>query len=99
MRHRVRLLRAKPGVKRPVLVPDTVRKHLQEGLQRVAAHGVEPLDFKHVQGLCPVHVVVRVQVRVEGPYDGPERVADPVAQARLLAIVSLQLMKSDCWRL
>jgi hypothetical protein len=24
--------------------------------------------------------VVQVQVRVEGPYDGPERVADPVAQ-------------------
>jgi hypothetical protein len=31
------------------------------------------------QGLGPVHVV-RVQVRVEGPDDGPEQVADPVAQ-------------------
>ncbi len=84
----MRLLRAKPGAKRPVpsLVPDAVRKHQMEALQRVAADGVEPLDFKHPQGLDPVQVV-RVQVRVasEGPAgdDGPERVTDPVARARL----------------
>jgi hypothetical protein len=41
-----------------------------------------------VQGLGPVHVV-RVQVRVEGPDDGPERVADPVARARLPPVVNL----------
>jgi hypothetical protein len=38
VRHRVRLLRAKPGAKRPVLRPDAVRKHPLEVLQRVAAH-------------------------------------------------------------
>ena len=37
VRHRVLLLRAKPGAKRPVLVPDAVRKHPLEALQRVAA--------------------------------------------------------------
>ncbi len=86
LRHRVWLLRAnlEPGAKRPVLVPDAVRKHPLEALQRVAADGVEPLDFKHPQGLGPVQVV-RVQVRVEpeGPDDGPERVTDPVARERL----------------
>ncbi len=30
--------------------------------------------------------MVRVQVRVEGPNDGPERVADPVAQLEVLTI-------------
>ena len=79
LRHVVRLFRAEPGAKRPVLGPHAVRKHPLEGLQRVAAHRVEPFDFRHAQGLCPVHVV-HVQVRVEGPNDGPERVADPVAQ-------------------
>ncbi len=62
---RVRLLSAKPGAKRPVPVPDAVRKHPLEVLQRVAAHGLEPVDFRHSQGLGPgpVHVtVVRVQV-------------------------------------
>ncbi len=67
VRHQVRLLRANG--------PDAVRKHQLEVLQRVAAHGVEPLDFRHAQGLGSVHVV-RVQVRVEGPYDGPELVTD-----------------------
>ena len=92
VRHRVRLLRAKPGAKRPVRAPDAARKHLLEVLhwQRVAAQGVEPPDFRHAgaQGLGPVHVV-RVQVRrVEGPGraddDGPERpgVTEPESRGR-----------------
>ncbi len=35
--------------------------------------------------------VVCVQVRVEGPNDGPERSPDPVARSLMLAIVSFQL--------
>ncbi len=45
----------------------------------VLTAAVRRWSFRHAQGLGPVHVV-RVQVRVEGPNDGPERVADPVAQ-------------------
>ena len=72
------MFREEPGAKRPVLGPHAVRKHPLEGLQRVAAHGVEPLDFGHAQGLGPASVhVVRVQVRVEGPTgnDGQEGVS------------------------
>ena len=43
VRRRVRLLAAEEGAKGPVLVRHTVRKHPLEALQRVAAHGVEPL--------------------------------------------------------
>ena len=54
VRHRVRLLRAKPGAKRPVLGRDAVREHPLEVLQRVAAQGVEPPEFRRAQGLGPV---------------------------------------------
>jgi hypothetical protein len=52
VRHRVLLLRAKSGAKRPVLPPDAVRKHPLEVLQpeRVAAHGVEPLARPGISG-------------------------------------------------
>jgi len=53
-------------------------------LGRARGHAATVLiSLRHAQpeGLGPVTVhVVRVQVRVEGPDDGPERVADPVAQ-------------------
>jgi hypothetical protein len=57
-------------------------------LGRARSHGLDFTEERRAaaapaqpDGLCPVTVhVVRVQVRVEGPNDGPERVADPVAQ-------------------
>jgi hypothetical protein len=85
VRHRVRLLRAKPGAKRTVFGPDATRKHQLEVLQCVAAHGIEPLDFRHAQGNGSVHVVryaCRYELRapmmgLNGSLtdDGPERVA------------------------
>jgi len=90
VRHRVRLLRAPPGPKIPVLERDAVRKHPLEGLQRAAAHGVEALDFQNRQVRGPVHVI-RLQVLLDAPNDGPERVLDTVAQARLPGVEPLPL--------
>jgi hypothetical protein len=64
------------------------RHHRRARFPSLAARG-HGLDFTEApwhagaqpEGLSPVTVhVVRVQVRVEGPDDWPERVADPVAQ-------------------
>jgi len=41
------------------------RKLLLQGVQRVAALGVEPLHLSSVQGGRPVHVI-RLQVHVDG---------------------------------
>ena len=90
VRRRVLLLAAEEGAEGPVLVRHAVRKHPLEALQRVAAHGVELLDLPHGQGLRPVHVI-RPQVPLDGPDDGPERVLDTVAQARLPGVEPLPL--------
>ncbi len=67
--HGVRLLRA------PIQAPHTIRKPLLQGVQRVAAHGVEPPHLRCVQFLRHVHVI-RLQVHVDGPYHAWDRVSD-----------------------
>jgi hypothetical protein len=39
--------------------------------------------------------VIRVQILVDPPYDGPERVLYPIAGVRLPAVVSFQLFMTE----
>ncbi len=65
MHHGVRLLRAPIQAKGAVRAPHAKRKLLLQGVQHVAALGVEPLHLRFVQGSHPVHVI-RLQVHVDG---------------------------------
>ncbi len=94
VRHRVRLLAAEEGQQGPVLVRHALPKHPLEALKRVASHGVEPPDLPHSQILRPVHVI-RPQVPLDGSDDGPERVLDTVAQARVPGVEPLPLGMSQ----
>jgi hypothetical protein len=95
--HGVRILSAPIQAKGAVSAPHANRKHLLQGVQRVAAHGVEPLHLRFVQFMRPVHVI-RLQVHVDGPDHAWDRVSDlgirclQVQQLRLDA----QYMQTKC---
>ena len=72
VRDRVRLLGAEQAAPGAVLQRDVEGKHGLERMQRLAALCVQRGDLRNRQRLRPVHVI-RVQVLVDRPYDGPER--------------------------